>query len=109
MKKFERSTWLSVILLAAAFAMAGCSSTPRVPKDARLIWSGEIDQPGHLWKDILPEQSGQMYIVDHSTRRIEGVDSVWPGKTNFRFELRPHRRYDLYFARQDGPASRPAE
>jgi hypothetical protein len=107
-RQCERAAWFGVILMAA-LAVSGCSSSTRVPKDARLIWSGEVHGPGHLWKDIQPMQSGQVYVVDHQSGRVEGVESVWSGKPNFTFSLRPHRKYDLYFAQQVEPASRPAE
>ena len=96
-----------VAILLASALVAGCSST-RLPPDARLIWSGVVDEPGHQWRDLYPEATGQIYAVDHRTGRIEGVDTVWSGKQNFSFDLRRGRHYDLYFAASE-PASRPAE
>ena len=103
-----RFVWLGLLVIGA-FAASGCSSPTRVPDDARLIWSGKLRHGGHVWKDILPLQSGQMYVVDHSTGRVEGVETVWSGKPNFQFDLRPDRRYDLYFVEQVVPSTRPVE
>ena len=94
-------------VVATCMATLGCSST-RVPDDARLIWSGEVTEDGQVWKNVYPDATGQIYVVDQKTGRVEGVQTVWPEQPNFRFSLRPHRRHDLYFAQQRGAASRPA-
>jgi hypothetical protein len=103
---YARSARFLAVVFACAGA-SGCYST-RVPRNARLIWSGEVNQSGPHWKDIHPMASGQIYAVDHETGRVEGVETVWSGKPNFSFKLRPQRRYDLYFAQDNGPASRPS-
>ena len=86
---------------------AGCASE-RLPANARLIWSGTVNEAGDQWRDLHPAATGQIYAVDHESGRVEGVDTVWSGKPTFRFELRRGRQYDLYFAADDA-ATRPAE
>ena len=102
-----RSIALAAVVLACA-VMTGCSST-RLPPNARLIWSGTVNEPGDQWRNLHPEEPGQVYAVDHQSGEIKGVDTVWSGKQSFSFTLRRGRQYDLYFASSGGAASRPAE
>src|SRR5262245_41422127 len=95
---------LLTAVVVTCIVLSGCSET-RLPSNAQLIWSGQVDQPGDVWKDVHPMATGQIYAVDHATGRVEGVDSVWSGKPEFNFQLRPHRKYDLYLVAESNPAT----
>jgi hypothetical protein len=102
---WSKRWWAGAVVVMALIGV-GCASSPRLPEDAKLIWSGKVEGPGHLWKDIYPGARGQVYLVDHDTGQVKGVDSVWEGKQNFSFQKPTwHRVYDLYFVQDKSAAT----
>lgn len=105
---------ISLVVAATAFSLPGCSSSPRLPADAKLIRSWEFNGAPSEQKDILPlkngsiERAGTFYVVSESTGRIEGAQYVWSGSPNFHFTLVPGKRYSLYFVEDKAPSTRPA-
>ena len=104
----RRACRLTAFIGVAVTILSGCTSSARLPGNARLIWSGEAKQSGPLWKDIIPLQAGTVYVVNDSTGRVEGAQHIWSGKPDFQFELDRGQRYNLYFAEDAGPSTRAA-
>src|SRR5687767_7135093 len=71
----------------------GCSSGPRVPKDAKLIWYGHA--PFSLPKEDLP--SGTLYLTEEGTGKT--VSAVYrPAGQPIHFNgIKDGRNYRLYF------------
>lgn len=99
---------LALIILPSLPGFLGCSNKIHalVPEEAKLIWSGIIDNPYDL-KNIHWETAGQIYLVEEGSRIVKETRTIWPENTDFTFSVTPGRTYQIYFL--DDPTYQPKE
>jgi hypothetical protein len=87
------ATWLVALGVLTPLVGAGCSSGPRVPSGAMLIWYGS--NGFSLPKEDLP--SGTLYLVEESTGRT--INAMYrPAGVPLHFGgMKEGRNYRLYF------------
>jgi hypothetical protein len=99
-------------VIVAALAIGGCMTSPpiEVPLEAELVWLGQFQQSTDLgdFERVTHNQTGQMYLVDDASGKVEAVVTVTPDHPRFNFDnVDKSKKYRLYFAPQSEPASRP--
>jgi hypothetical protein len=83
----------------AAAALCGCSSSPDVPEDSRLLFYGPVDHPDDI-QAMLPVDEGMparsVYIYDDDDGKVVAVRTVDAHHRDLNFVWRSDHKYRIY-------------